>query len=449
MTLTARTIQDSGSASAAQAAPAAALDRDYAAYVEVGYRRNMLVNVADVALYQGAVSLISLAVVYPALMLRLGASESVVALLPALMVLGMRLPGVATSFKAEQRLRQKPFIVACGIGQRLPWLLLAGAILFWAVDDPNTVIALALLALLGSNVAMGLAQPAWNELIAKTIPPYRWGIFRGASHMLGNAMGLLGGVVVAVIMRGELVSYPGNYSLLFGLCFLVTCVSFAFFLMNREPVVDHGVRHADWPTYARSMLDVLRTDRRFRGFLVYQSLAYCYVIGQGLFMVHAMRTFGLSDAVTGDFVMVSTGAVLVGSLGLGHLGDRHGHRLVLLLAALSYAAAAALAAAAWDWRVMYPAFALLTIAITGQMISMQNLVYQFAPRGRRPTYVAVAAAVPAPFVLLYVLAVGRAMGAFGLRPVLAASGVLAIAALGVLLAVGRPRNPDEQRSEMT
>lgn len=413
-------------------------DAQYAAYLAGGYRRNMVVNIADVATYQFALSMVSMAVVFPAMLLRLGASQAVVALLPAIVILGCRLPQIATSYYAETRIRQKPWIVACGFVQRLPWLALPVALWLWAEPWPAGAVAAAIACVAISFGAIGLAGPSWGELIAKAIPPRRRGLFMGVVNMLGNAMGLAGGVVVVVVMKGDRVVFPHNYALLATLCFIMACVSFVFFCLNREPVLDHGVVHRDWRTYAASMLDVLRTDRPFRWFLLFVSLAYVLVVGQGLFMAHAIGTFGLADAITGDFVIASAATVLVASPLLGHLADRHGHRLVLGLATGAYVLSAALAAAAWDWRVLYAVFGLLALSMSGQMISTFNMVYQFAPRGRRPTYLALAAAGPMPFVLLFALSAGPIARWVGLPALFAASAVVSLAALVVLVWAVRP-----------
>lgn len=52
----------------------------------------MVVNILDVSICFFAPSIVSEAVVLPAFMLRLGASAPLVALLPAIQIVGMRLP---------------------------------------------------------------------------------------------------------------------------------------------------------------------------------------------------------------------------------------------------------------------------------------------------------------------------------------------------------------------
>lgn len=61
-------------------------------------------------------------------------------------------------------------------------------------------------------------------------------------------------------------------------------------------------------------------------------------------MVHALRTFGLTDAHPGNFVLASTSAVLVASPLLGWPGDRLGRKVVLLVATGAAVSVAGIAA---------------------------------------------------------------------------------------------------------
>jgi MFS family permease len=398
-------------------------------------RWNMTVNVLDVALFHFGLSFISLAVVFPALMSRLGASATVIALLPAIQILGGRLPQIATSYLAEMRPLQKRWCMWCGIFQRAPWLVLAGCLAFWGGTRPDFLIAAALVCLLVANVGYGFTAPAWGELIAKAIPAERRGLFMGLIQVIGNTLGVVGGFTVVAVMKTPRLEFPHNYAVLFALCAAVLAVSFLLLMLNREsPGVNHST-HASFSSYRKSLLVVLRNDHSFRWLLVHQSLSYSYVIGQGLFMAHALHAFSLGDEHTGVFVLSSTVAVLVVSPVLGWLGDRRGHRLVLMIASMAYVLAAATAAAAKDWRWMCAVFALLAVTLAGQVISTQNIVLQMAPAHRRPSYLALAATIPAPFVLGFALLGGRLAKSapLGYRGAFLVSAGLSLAALAILM----------------
>ena len=403
-------------------------------------RWNMAVNIADVSLYLFAESLVSALVVIPAFLLKLGASSVVVALLPAIRVLAMNLPQVATSYFAEQRARQKPWILVTGITQRLPFLTTPLVALLFGREHPGWVVVTMVLGAVVTAGSFGLTAPAWSELIAKSIPANRRGMFMGTIMMAGNGLGALGGLVVARVL-GSGREFPANYALLFLIACGVMVLSYFCFSLNREPVLPVQTNHRNWREYLGGLPAVLRGDRSFRWYLVYQALAHSVVVGMGLFMVYAVKAFGVTERQTGAFITTSMIGTLIAAPLLGRVADVVGHRRTLAIGQLAYVTAATLVVVVADVRVMFGAFALLAIAQAAQVISTRNFVYQLATDGRRPTYVALFATLPAPFALGFSLlggwlARGSATGclwAFGV------SAVFSTLALVVLLTRVRAR----------
>jgi MFS family permease len=361
----------------------------------------MLVNILDVSLYIFGESMVSMVVVLPAFMLELGASNQLVALLPALYVLGARLPPVATSYFVETWPRLKPLCLATGVPMRLPWLVLGLVTLWLARGHPGVVLLVLMVCFAVSHTSFGLSSPAYGELIAKTIPPQRRGMFMGWVTLVGNALGVVGGLYVKWVMDRSGLAFPANYATLFLTASALLWISYVFFALNREPLLTPGRHHENWGAYLRSLPVVLRQDRNFCWYLVYQSLIYGYAMGSGLFMAYALKHFRLDDTVTGKFLVASTVATMVAAPVMGWLGDRYGHKLNLVIACLAHVGAAVIATLATDWRMMYAVFALTAVCIAGQWISARNYIYLFGVNGRRPTYLALANTVPAPFILAF------------------------------------------------
>jgi MFS family permease len=357
----------------------------------------------------------------------------------------MNLPQVATSYYAEKRARQKPWILVTGITQRLPFLTTALVALIFGREHPQWVVVAVVLGAVITAGSFGVTAPAWSELIAKSIPENRRGILMGTMVMLGNALGALGGLVVARVL-GSGLEFPSNYACLFLIAAGIMALSYTCFALNREPIQAVPPAHRNLREYIGSLPAVLRSDRPFAWYLVYQALSYSVVMGMGLFMVYAVKAYGVSEQQTGAFVTVSMVSTLVAAPVLGRLADVSGNRLILAIGQVSYISAVLLVVAVRDVRVMFAAFALLSIAQGGQIIAARNLVYQLAPEGRRPTYVALFGALPAPFALGFSLlggwlARGSATGclwAFG------ASAVFTMAGVVVLLTRVQVRRPLQQ-----
>jgi MFS family permease len=369
-------------------------------------RWNMTVNVLDVAFFIAAMNVLSVTIVLPSFMVRLGASPLLVALLPAIQIVAFRVPQVVAPYFIEGRPRLKPWISVVGLLHRLPWFLLAAATYLIGADRPNVVLGLAVGSVFVVNLLSGLAYPAWAELIAKVIPSNRWGLCMGLSHMLGNGFGILVGFAVAYLLKSPHFAYPANYAAILLLGGILLAVSFVFYLLNREPVCVERLPQGGWRAYAGGLFAIMKGDRSFRWFVVYQCMSLSGLMGVGLFMVYGIHEFSLPESRTGEFVVASTLATLVASPLLGVLGDRRGHRLVLAVSTAAYVMAAVLAIFVKHWAVMYPVFALTAVHIGAQMIAFRNMVYELAPEGRRPSYVALASLMPAPAAVLFPILAG-------------------------------------------
>jgi MFS family permease len=370
------------------------------------FRWNMTVNVLDVAFFIAAMNALSVTIVLPAFMVRLGASPLLVALLPAIQIVAFRVPQVVVPYFIEGRSRLMPWVSVIGLLHRLPWLLVAAATYLIGADRPDVVLGLAVGIVFVVNLLSGLAYPAWAELVAKVIPSSRWGMCMGVSHMLGNGLGILVGFAVAYLLRSPHFPYPANYAAILLLGAILLLVSFGFYQLNREPVYPERIPQGGWRAYVGGLFAIMRGDASFRWFVVYQCMSLSGLMGVGLFMVYGIHEFSLPESRTGEFVVAATLATLVASPLLGVLGDRRGHRLVLAVSTAAYVIAAVLAIFVKHWTVMYPVFALTAIHISAQMIAFRNMVYELAPEGRRPSYVALASLVPAPAAVLFPVLAG-------------------------------------------
>lgn len=407
----------------------------YAEYLNGPHRYNMVVLSLDVGFLMFGLSMVSMSVVLPTFAVRLGASNMVIGLLPAFTILGWRLPQIATSFFAEGRLRHKPYCLLVGIPGRVPWLAMGVFTLLIAGTNPSLLLALLLTCVLVANLSFGLTGPSWGELIARAIPSNRRGIFMAAITVMSGGFGVLGGLYVKFVMKSGLLAYPTTYAVLFFSASVLMWISYVFFAIHREPILFPARPEKDLATYFRSLPRILVSDHNYRRFLISHLLASSRVMGLGFFMAHAIKRFSLGDEAMGGFVMASAGATLLVSPLLGLLGDRLGHKLNQGLTRAFYVAAALIAAVAWDWRIMYPVFALMAAGMAAGMVSEQNLIYHFAPTGKRPTYLALASTLSAPFVLGFALLGGWLAGYPGLdyRVPFLLSAALNLVSLGVLI----------------
>jgi MFS family permease len=379
----------------------------YQEYLEKHYKPNLVYNVLDTGLFCFAINVISVTVVLPAFCATLGASNTEIALIQAINMVGWFLPQLFLSLHVEKLFRKKPFICASAFMQRLPWLLIGFFAIVLLPGSPRLFLAIFFLLFAVSSVAKGFTSIAWSEMIAKSIPPGKRGFFMGCNQTLGNACSVLGGVVVKYIMEGDHFAYPNNYAALFFLAVVVSMVSFGFLLLIREPLTEHKPNPQNLGQYFRELPSILKKDRNFSSYILSRVLGHANIMAVGFFMVYTIRAFHQPDTIIGTFVLITTVATMVSAILLGWLADARGNKLIVLLSAGSFLISILLAMFATALWQMYLVFILAAVGQSAYGISNNNIIYDFAPEERRPTYIGLANTLTAPIVMIFTLLGGK------------------------------------------
>jgi MFS family permease len=124
---------------------------------------------------------------------------------------------------------------------------------------------------------------------------------------------------------------------------------------------------------------------------------------------------------------------------LGNLGDRRGHKLVLMLGAFAMALAAAAAWLASSPVWLYVAFALLGAGMAAEMVSGMNIILEFCAPEDRPTYIGLTNTLLAPAKTLAPILGGWLATLVGYPPMFLAA--LVVSVLGGLLYITWVREP--------
>jgi MFS family permease len=108
----------------------------------------------------------------------------------------------------------------------------------------------------------------------------------------------------------------------------------------------------------RGAANILKRDKNFRWFLTARILSQFATMGFAFYIVYALRRFQM-DAVTAGYLTATlTIAQTVANAGMGWLGDRVGHRLMLIIGAASALFSSALAWFAPSLVWFFPIFVL-------------------------------------------------------------------------------------------
>ena len=360
---------------------------------------NFTVNIVDITFITLGLSLISRDTVIPVLVSTLTDSKLAVGMIPAIWSLGYYLPQLITANFTERLVYKKPFVMFVGgVGERLPYLLIALAVWFFAVDQPTLALVIILLGIGMAAFSAGIATPAWFDMIAKVIPVNRRGVWSGLGHSLGAVMGIMGAVAVGRIL--EHYGYPVNYALLFFLAFIFVTISWIGLALNREPPSTITKARVGFAAYLGRLPRVLRANPNYTRFLISRSTVQMGAMASGFFIVYGAERFGIEGAGVGLLTGVLIASQAVMNLVWGMVGDRIGHKVVLVGAAFAISAAAlvALMAASLTWLIV--TFALLGAYVAADAVSALNIILEFCAPEDRPTYIGLTNTLLAPVLIV-------------------------------------------------
>jgi MFS family permease len=253
-------------------------------------RWNFAVNLWDEIFIMLGISLVSRETVMPVLVAQLTDSKLALGLIPAIFSLGMYLPQLLIANFSERLPYKKGFVMwASGPGERGAYLLMAVAVWLLAPVAP-TLTLLLFFALLALNaISIGLAMPAWFDMIAKVIPPQRRGLLFGLGRGLGSLLGVFGAFVVGRILTT--VAFPNNFALIFLIAFVVMMISWVGLALTREPPSTTVKPRIPIGRYFRQLPKMLRSNGRF---LLSRTIIQLGTMATGFYMVYGIERFGLT-----------------------------------------------------------------------------------------------------------------------------------------------------------
>jgi len=428
---------------------------------------NFSVSLWDITFITLGISFISRETVVPVLVSQLTDSKLVIGLVPAMWSLGLYLPQLLTANWAESMPYKKPFVMVIGFFlERLPYLLIGLAVLFFAVESPTVALAAVLMGIGLASSGAGLGTPPWLDMIAKIIPVRRRGIWLGLGHGLGQLMGVVGAYFVGRILISR--AFPGNYALLFFLAFGFVVVSWVGLALTREPVSEVTKKTVPLFRYLGRVSTVLKRDINYRRYLISKSLVNLGGMSAGFFAVFGTEMFSLDGRGVGllTAVLVGTQAILNPLCGL--LADRVGHKAVLagaaffvVLAPLSALVIGRGVAAGPTAGSIFSPYAfgsvpiglVVTFVFLGTFLAADHtsslpIILEFSAPENRPTYIGLTNTLLAPVLIGAPILGGWLAGALGYSALFSAALVVGAAALLLMVFwVREPRMTTPQRLE--
>lgn len=361
-------------------------------------RYNVTVNLLDGGLFGVAVGFASFGTILPLFVASMTDSATLIGLVPAIHAAGWLLPQLFTAHHTSRQRRYKRTVLVMSIHERVPFLGLVLVALLLPKIGLQAGLVLTFLLLTWQGLGGGFAANPWTSMISKIMPPESRGTFFGTQAAVANLM-----ISAAAVAAGYLLNaFDSPFD--FVTCFLIACFFFTFswvaLASTREPADYDKVIEENPPPFWHGIGQILQRDRNFNWFLTARVLSQFATMGFAFYIVYALRRFQM-DAVTAGYLTATlTVSQTVANASMGWLGDRVGHRLMLIVGAVSALLSSLLAWFAPSLAWFFPIFVLTGFANVAIWTIGMTMTVDFSGESERPFYIGIVQTLTAPATIV-------------------------------------------------
>jgi MFS family permease len=424
-----------GAASRTVAAPNPGLGRRSRGPLPPEQRRNIALLGLDMAIFMMALGAIGQLTIIPLFVSRLTDSSLAVGAVTAAFQLGW-LPQVFVAGYVERSQRKWPWVIWLTPFERGSALLLAVCALL-APSLGVAVLPIVFFACFSQTLFGGLALTPWLDVIARVVPGRLRGRFMGTSNMLGAVLGAGTAALVAPLL--DWYEFPYNFAACFGLAGVIFAIGMIPIFLVKEPPGPPPRPPHPLRVQLAELPRVLTGDPAFRRFVLGLCCSAFGTMSSGFLVVYGVRELGAPDEVAGWYTATLFISQIGASMALGWLGDRHGFAAVGQAVVVATVAIGVVAVLAPDPNWLLVAFLAQGVVSTGGMLARLTGPMDYAPTERRPSYVALSAALVGPCAAIAPMVGGQIVDLLGYPWLFGISSAVALTAVPLLGAGARPQ----------
>lgn len=357
--------------------------------------RNYVLNLFEGGSYISSTGFISPQTVLPVLVARLGGSNVAVGAIVVISFAGQFIPQIFSARYAEASPWKKPGTIWFGFCQRVVMLVIGVVILLFGGRFPAFALVAFLVLYALNQMFSGLTTPFWFDFIAKLTPGGSRGRLVGMRTSLGGVGAFIGGILLTYLLFSF--DFPVSYALGIFIAAALQFTSLGFQARVREEEPTKVEERIPLPEYLRALRGVMVTNRDFRRFMIAMILNILGSMPVAFFGIYALRTFRSSEAIVGQFTITMLVAQIASGMLNGIAGDRYGHKVPLLIAGTSMAAASLVALVSPSVHVFLLVFLLVGVNLGTEVMSRYNMAIEYCPVRLRSTYIGLMNTLLAPF----------------------------------------------------
>ena len=394
-------------------------------------RFNITAGFIDAGMFGVALGFASFGTILPLFVASMTNSATLIGLVPAIHSAGWLLPQLFTASHTSRLRRYKRTVLLRTINERVPFLGFAIVALLLPKIGLQTGLIFTFLLLTWQGLGGGITANAWTSMISKIIPSEYRGTFFGTQAAVANLF-----ISGAAIGAGYLLNWyraPLNFAICFFIATVFFTLSWVALAFTREPEDLEKVIDENPTPFWQGASDILKRDRNFNWFLISRTLSQFATMGFSFYIVYALRRFQMNEVTAGFLTAALTISQTVANAGMGWLGDKFGHRSMLIVGAFAAMFSSLLAWFAPSLVWFYPIFILSGFANVSIWTNGMTMATTFSGEKERPFYIGLAQTLTAPATMIAPILGGWVADTKGFEITFALSTILSIVMLGILV----------------
>ena len=409
-------------------------------------RYNVTVGLMDGGLFGVALGFASFGTILPLFVASMTDSATLIGLVPAIHSAGWLLPQLFTASHTSRLRRYKRTVLANTIHERIPFLGFAVVALLLPQIGLQAGLVLTFLLLTWQGLGGGFTANPWTSMISKIIPPENRGTFFGTQAAVANLF-ISGSAIAAGYMLSGFES-PVNFAVCFFVATVFFTLSWVALAFTREPTDFDKVIEENPVPFWQGAGAILKRDRNFDWFLVARTLSQFATMGFAFYIVYALRRFQMDEITAGFLTATLTIAQTVANAGMGWLGDKVGHRAMLIVGAAAATLSSFLAWMAPSLAWFFPIFILSGFANVSIWTNGMTMATTFSGEKERPFYIGLAQTLTAPATMIAPLFGGWVADTFGFTRTFSISAILSVGMMAILLFILKDPHRSSQTADL-
>ena len=287
-----------------------------------------------------------------------------------------------------------------------------------------------MLLLIWQGLGGGFTANAWTSIISKIIPPDMRGTFFGMQAGLANLFISLSAIGAGYLL--DTLASPWDFAVCFFLASIFFTLSWFALAATREPEDIHKIIPEEKTHFWDDAKKILKRDKNFNWFLSARFLSQFATMGFSFYIIYALREFHMTPIIAGYLTATLTISQTVANIGMGWLGDRIGHKAMLVSGAVAAFLSAILAWNAVSITWFYPIFILTGLANVSIWTIGMTMTVDFGSEAERPIYIGLSQTLTAPATIIAPIFGGWIVDSTGFIPTFIISTMLSLAMISIL-----------------